>query len=79
MQPEHHGTTLVNANFNGAFVMQDRKGGVSGLLLKYCPHLFPTQYIAHNLQLSVMDTIRNVPNANTFEYTMKELGMYYQG
>lgn len=77
IKPDHPGPTIVCCNFDGANVMQGKKNGVSGKLLREYPHLIPVWCIAHKLQLAIMDAIKNVQVVNTLETTVKGIYKYY--
>lgn len=77
LKPDHPGPTIVCCNFDGANVMQGKKNGVSGKLLREYPHLIPVWCIAHKLQLAIMDAIKNVQVVNTLETTVKGIYKYY--
>ena len=54
------GPCLVCLNFDVANVMQGKKNGVAGKLMRDHSHVMPVWCIAHKLQLSVMDNVKDV-------------------
>ena len=73
------GPSLVCLNFDGASVMQGKKNGVAGKLMRDYPHVIPVWCIAHKLQLSVMDAVKDVDVLQRLEATLKGIYKYYHG
>lgn len=73
------GPTLICANFDGANVMQGKKNGVVGKLVKEYNHVLGMWCIAHKLQLAVMDSVKDVQSLQKLESTLKGIYKYYHG
>lgn len=73
------GPTLICANFDGANVMQGKKNGVVGKLVKEYNHVLGMWCIAHKLQLAVMDSVKDVQSLLKLESTLKGIYKYYHG
>ncbi|XP_061174866.1 zinc finger protein 862-like [Saccostrea echinata] len=59
--------------------MQGKKNGVAGKLMKDYSHLISVWCIAHKLQLSVMDAVKDVDILHRLEATLKGIYKYYHG
>lgn len=73
------GPSLVGLNFDGASVMQGKKNGVAGKLMRDYSHVISVWCIAHKLQLSVMDAVKDVDALHKLEATLKGIYKYYHG
>ena len=67
----------VGVGADGASVMMGHKGGVAALLKVDIPHLIEIHCVAHRLQLSVLDAIRDHCYIREFESGLKKLFSFY--
>ena len=75
----NQGPTIICANFDGANVMQGKKNGVVGKLIKEYSHVLGMWCIAHKLQLAVLDSVKGVQVLQKLENTLKGIYKYYHG
>ena len=68
---------MVGFGADGASVMMGHKGGVAALLKVDIPHLVEIHCVAHRLQLSVLDAIRDHSYISEFESGLKKLFSFY--
>ena len=68
---------MVGFGADGVSVMMGHKGGVAALLKAVVPHLIDIHCVAHRLQLSVLDAIRDHPYISEFESGLKKLFSFY--
>ena len=69
---------MVSLGADGASVMMGHKGGVAALLKADVPHLVEIHCVAHRLQLSVLDAIRDNSYISEFESGLKKLFSFYK-
>ncbi|KAJ1203324.1 hypothetical protein NDU88_007111 [Pleurodeles waltl] len=74
---EYPGPSLIAVNFDGAAVMMGSKGGVAALLKKDIPFLLLFHWVAHKLQLGILDAIKSKPYICQFEETLKWIFKFY--
>lgn len=55
------GPPLVCANFDGASVMQGRIGSAVAHILQELSEAIPKQFIAHTLDLLILDSVKSIP------------------
>ena len=69
---------LTCCNFGGASVMMGKKTGVAKQLQDIAQHpVCIVHCVAHNLELAVLDAIKETPYLATFEETVKSVFKYY--
>ena len=69
--------TLVCANFDGASVMQGKKNGTMGLILRDAPWVFPMHCVAHKLELGALDSVKGDSYMRKFDDVIKGIFMFH--
>lgn len=71
------GPKLVSVNFDGAAVMMGKKTGVATKFADIAPHVIPMHCVAHKLELSVLDAVKQAKYLGKFEETVKGIFKFY--
>ena len=74
---EQQKVKMVSCNFDGAAVMMGKHSGVATKLKERVGnYLVAIHYVAHCLELAVLDAVKEVPYLKTFQETVKEVFKY---
>ena len=64
---------LVACNFDGAAVMMGRKSGVATMYKELCPWIIIVHCVAHNVELAVLDVLKELRCVRNVEDTVKAI------
>ena len=68
---------MIGFGADGASVMMGQKGGIAAILKADVPYLVEIHCVAHRLQISVFDAIREHSYISEFESGLKKLFSFY--
>ena len=77
LPPDQWRKKLVGFGSDGASVMCGSRGGVTALLKKDVPHLIAVHCVAHRLELSILDVIKDISYIGKFESVVKKVYEFY--